>query len=65
KHPTPALPFACGEREGAEHLLDAFELEEVLIRPPQGLDLGGRAAGQGWRTEPRSHARPGQGWLVK
>ncbi len=43
KHPTPALPFACGEREGAEHLLDAFELEEVLTHPSQGLDLGGRA----------------------
>ena len=24
KHPTPALPFAFGEREGAERLLNAF-----------------------------------------
>ncbi len=39
KHAAPALPFACGEREGAKRLLDAFELEDS----PQSLDPVGRA----------------------
>ncbi len=38
KHPTPALPFACGEREGAERLSNAFGSKEVLIHSSR---LGG------------------------
>ncbi|TAA08860.1 hypothetical protein EA659_13515 [Pseudoxanthomonas winnipegensis] len=32
------LSSACGEREGAEHVLDAFESKEVLIHQRQRLD---------------------------
>ena len=32
------LSSACGEREGAEHVLDAFESKEVLIHQPQRID---------------------------